>query len=361
VRESLAERLLARVMGWEDADVARERPALQAFADYKYDEYEQYQPGRRFIESLARWLDQFPATERAAAYRFVRERLVFVSRAEMDYLVGAVYPDIVRPLLLGRAADDLGLPAHRCRRVAGDPAFKLRSRSCLYVGLSDGARTAVLRRSTPVIGNEQVVAEYSGLSEKADGLLDDLRADLREQGLPGAAQARFTTLVLLDDFSASGISYIRPDEPGKGKIAKLATILQGLSGLFDHDDLVVLVMLYIATERALADLRPRVKQFESSVGGSWDVRAVQRLPERMAIPRGEDPELHSLIDHAYSDEIYDKHMAKGGADGRYGFADCGLPLILSHNTPNNSLALLWADTSRAEALFPRVSRHREER
>src|SRR5947199_10188160 len=30
---------------------------------------------------------------------------------------------------------------------------------------------------------------------------------------------------------------------------------------------------------------------------------------------------------------------------RYGFAGGGLPLVLSHNTPNNSIGLLWADRS----------------
>ena len=39
-----------------------------------------------------------------------------------------------------------------------------------------------------------------------------------------------------------------------------------------------------------------------------------------------------------------------------------LPLVLAHNTPNNSVYLLWADKPdlRTKALFPRVSRHREE-
>ena len=275
--------------------------------------------------------------------------------------MGSVYPDIVRPLLLGRAAGDLDIPEHLCRRVARDPAFLVRRRSCLYVGLSDGARTAVLRRSTPVINNEQVVAEYSGLSEKAPGLVKVLRAELGKQSLPGTDDARFTTLVLLDDFSASGVSYIRPDEAGKGKISKLAAALEQLPDLVDRDDLVVLVMLYVATARAVKDLNAGVKQFEATVGGTWHVRDVQRLPAELAIKRGDDPQLDGLVDLTYSEEINDEHMAKGGTDGRYGFADCGLPVVLSHNTPNNSLALLWADTAQGHALFPRVSRHREDR
>ena len=36
MRDLLAERLLANVMGWTQEDVARERPDLQAMAAYKY-------------------------------------------------------------------------------------------------------------------------------------------------------------------------------------------------------------------------------------------------------------------------------------------------------------------------------------
>ena len=31
-------------------------PSLQLLADYKYDHYQRFGPGRRFIESLALWL-----------------------------------------------------------------------------------------------------------------------------------------------------------------------------------------------------------------------------------------------------------------------------------------------------------------
>jgi hypothetical protein len=48
MRDELAEALLAKVMNWSDEEKARERPILQDFARYKYDEYQQYAPGRRF-------------------------------------------------------------------------------------------------------------------------------------------------------------------------------------------------------------------------------------------------------------------------------------------------------------------------
>jgi hypothetical protein len=72
MRDILAERLLARVMEWGIEDVARERPDLQALAAFKYDEYQQFSPGMRFLESLAVWLNQFESREeRELAYDFV--------------------------------------------------------------------------------------------------------------------------------------------------------------------------------------------------------------------------------------------------------------------------------------------------
>jgi len=80
VRDVLAERLLAQVMGWSPEDVARERPDLQALAAHKYDEYQQFSPGMRFVESLAVWLSNFEEMEeRRDAYKFLKRHLIFIS------------------------------------------------------------------------------------------------------------------------------------------------------------------------------------------------------------------------------------------------------------------------------------------
>jgi hypothetical protein len=48
---------------------------------------------------------------------------------------------------------------------------------------------------------------------------------------------------------------------------------------------------------------------------------------------------------------------------KLGYANCALPVVLEHNTPNNSFPLLWAETARAngahamEPLFFRRDRH----
>ena len=56
---ALAERLLCSILEWTEEEVKNERPLLQAISSFKYDEYQQFSPGKRFIESLVGWLKQF--------------------------------------------------------------------------------------------------------------------------------------------------------------------------------------------------------------------------------------------------------------------------------------------------------------
>ena len=92
MKKELAEALLAKIMDWSDREKAQERARLETFASYKYDEYLQFSPGRRFIESLALWLGQFqPGDERRTAYDFVSRRLIFFSASEINLVLPRIY------------------------------------------------------------------------------------------------------------------------------------------------------------------------------------------------------------------------------------------------------------------------------
>jgi hypothetical protein len=81
------------------------------------------------------------------------------------------------------------------------------------------------------------------------------------------------------------------------------------------------------------------------------------------LARGDRSPVGRLIEDEryYDHDIYDEHLAKGGTeDARYGYAACGLPLVLHHNTPNNSIALIMSYEGRKfRGLFPRIQRHKE--
>jgi hypothetical protein len=214
LKRELAEALLAKIMGWSDAEKAAERARLENFASYKYDEYQQFAPGRRFVESLALWLRQFdPGDERKNAYDFVRSRLIFFSNSELNHLVQLSFPTIIRPILIRDVANEIGEPnANRVKMLTKTPSYRARLRRTLILGLSDGARTDQFRRANPHdISNEQVFHAYDVSNVKAESMVEKLKKDLQKtlEREVSDEEATFQNVVLLDDFSASGTSAIR--------------------------------------------------------------------------------------------------------------------------------------------------------
>src|SRR5271156_3873926 len=128
-------------MGWTSEDISRELRDLQALALYKYDDYQQFSPGMRFIESLALWLDQFETEkERKLAYSFVKEQLVFISHSEMAHLASISYSDSICPFLINMVASKIGMSPWLVRKINDSLDFKLLMRQSLFLALSDGSR-----------------------------------------------------------------------------------------------------------------------------------------------------------------------------------------------------------------------------
>ena len=357
MRDALAERLLAQVMSWSPADVARERPILQVLAFLKYDEYQQFSPGMRFVESLALWLEQFATDERQTAYDFIRARLVFLSEAEMAHFAAVMYPDFLRPMMLVRAAATHGTSPYRIGQVARSSSFKQLQGSTLFFGLSDGARIDQFRRSNRELSHEQIFPSYELSQER----VEELQEWLAKQHINGSVPA----IVLLDDFAGSGTSYIREE---KGNLeGKLAKFLRRVTSSAEWNDIVkfpetsVVVALYVATEQALENIQVGAGRLEQEFGAKLDLLPVQLLDSRLRISSSSQEEFVQLIERYYDPTLENESTRKGGTNLKYGFAACGLPLVLHHNTPNNSLVLLWAENSDSiRPLFQRFSRHRRE-
>jgi len=351
-------------MGWDNARMVEELPRLDRMARFKYDEYQQFGPGQKFLEALCLWLEQFQTHEqRETAYIFVRDRLVFISGDEMGHLVAASFPDIIRPRLIAGTAAELGVAPYRLADIINDPAFRRTSRSTLYLGLSDGSHMDVFRRSAG-LDNEQVWQAYEIGKAKSDGMLKDLRRAVNNPN------ARFERIVLIDDFSASGRSYIRlEEEEWKGKVVKALQQFQPESdaeALVDSAKLDSHIVLYVATHGAINYLRTELGRYCAGRGISAPtVTAVYELASELALSRPGDADFLHLVedDRYYRTRPMDEHEVKGGTDNmKRGFAGCALPVVLAHNCPNNSVFLLWADpleTGSARGLFPRVTRHRE--
>lgn len=369
MRDQNAAQLLATVMDWQDQEtVTRFLPSLQLLADYKYDHYQRFRPGRRFIESLALWLTQFVPGDRAAALKLVSERLVYFSDSEFSHLVQMAYPDLIVQERMRLIAEEYDIPAHCVGQIIRNSRFtELRLKS-LYLGLSDGARTNELRRASDGdISNEQIWHAYELGKDKAEDMLKELKSSLKQAGLE-LESPRFNLIWLLDDFSGSGNTYIRYDgdnQTFKGKIKKVYDRLhRGELDLVDTSHYDIFLLLYVATRQAIDHIEYWSERFTSDNGYKpLQVRVLCPIEPEIALTRDADAELSSLLRNPnyYDSRATDKHIAIGGTvDARLGFARCALPVVLSHNTPNNSVYLLWGPESyHFFGLFPRVSRHRE--
>jgi len=402
MKDQNAQTLLAKVMEWGDNEEAVKKhvPVLQLLSDYKYDQYQRFGPGKRFIESLALWLNQFDQKDRDAAFRLVRDQLVYISDAELSHLVQHAYPDVIVQERVRLVAEEYGIPSYRVGAIKEHPRFKELRLKSLYLGLSDGARTNELRRASwGEIGNEQIWQAYELGEDKATDMLSELAKSLTEDQpkldelpktadefwklydvggkeaattvlasilAPESLKPKFNLIWLLDDFSGSGNTYIRFDsETGlyKGKIKRVYERLSR-GDLSDPSHYEIYLLLYVATQQAIDHIEYWSERFTSERGYKpLQIRVLCPIGSEFSLKNSIAPELKAILENPryYDKKASDKHIKVGGSqDANYGFANCALPIVLPHNTPNNSVYILWGPESfKPSGLFPRVSRHRE--
>ena len=79
-----------------------------------------------------------------------------------------------------------------------------------------------------------------------------------------------------------------------------------------------------------------------------------------------DDDVISLCESVYDPALFkrlEKHCREADMTTMcYGYGYCALPLVLEHNTPNNSIPMLWSETGsqsnpRMRPLFHRRDRH----
>ena len=387
---------------------------LQVLAQHKYNKYEMYQPGRLFFENLFLFLSRLEPQDRTTMLEFVREHLIFISREEFQQLAHILHYDYIRQRHLDIVARATGTPRHRLAALTNSRALARVQRASLYVALSDGARIDYFRRHNLNINNEQVLGSYDVGEAKLREVHAKLRTELE------APSAKFDCLFLLDDFCGSGrtllrevvavhvdggvqdpaiprellgkLSYDESDRrltwqyrgvltPGeatalrsvseaaayraaveeltakvgsrqtelKGALAKIAKT--NLVDLISDSAPVFLAPLLIA-EYAVDRLKELATKLPAPLN-RLELLAAAVIPDSDRILRGRAP--MADICERYYGAVEDEHTG----DVMFGYDRCGLPLVLHHNTPNNSVYWLWSRRWK-DPLFVRYERHGRE-
>lgn len=374
MNDQMALKLIAAVMGWpedDDGTATREYAWLRFMSSAKYDGYSDFRAGAQFLESLSTWLKQFDPTDRQAAYDFIKMRLVYVSPPELLCLIELFVPEVVTPYLRKVVAQERGVEPYEIWSTAeGNAAFNRRLRKTLFVGMSDGSRIDMLRRANPRrISQEQVVPMLNIDDEKWKDLKKNLCKDL-----PGES---FDSVYLIDDFTASGTTFLREvDGIWKGKLQKFNELVRvardTLKAQFPVAEGYDLhIHHYISSHRAHDVLHTRMQAAEAAwdhrTFGRWRVTEGLRLPESLELTEPNDHRILDLCDRYYDHGLFERlreHCEQAAqTDMKRGYANCALPIVLDHNTPNNSIPLLWAETDGAgqahamRPLFHRRDRH----
>jgi hypothetical protein len=375
MKNEIAQAFLLHVMENASAEVVNDsRKYFQTMAKFKYDDYQQFSPGMRFFERLALWLNQFEDKDKPEALKLIREKLIFISQPEMNLLISSAFPDLIREFLIRDVSVQINKPEYFVETIINSVNYKKLVRQSLFCGMSDGAKMEIFRRAnTGVITHEQIYQTYELSDSRAGKMQDELLKDLKkitQSDNVDENDQKFKRLFLLDDFSASGTSYLKynaAEKKLKGKIAALYDSIfpnENFKKIFDVANLKVYVVIYLCTEQAKNQIESNFHLLEKEHHNKPELVCMHVIPNSEKLNELKDREIIEICknDIYYdAEEIEDEHTRKGGDNVKLGFGNCALPVVLAHNTPNNSIPLIWSyDTSeKFKGLFPRIPRHKE--
>lgn len=375
MKPNLAKRLLRDVVeplvGNDEAVAEEIFERLHFLAEYKYDNYEMYYPGRHFLEHLYIWLSQFEEADRKVALDFILDHLIYISRQEFELLSKILYWETIRNAQITLASKLENIPRYKVSKIVASEGFKVIERSSLYIGMSDGARIDYLRRQH-IRSNEQVLSSYHVDIGKCDDMIKKLAEDCGEG-------SKFKLVFLIDDFCASGTTLIRINDKNEltGTLKQLEdksfsidnngeTKKNLLLGRILDDSCEIYLCHLLSTVKAKNHIESHINKLSSDHLRKLSVQPSAILDESVSITSASNrssKKVKKLCEKYYQRRMEDEHTGKV----LFGYQDCGLPVVLHHNTPNNSVYPLWNRRAMEEStpsdcsftpLFIRYERHR---
>lgn len=294
----------------------------------RYDSYRGYNNTESFVYKLANWLNQFDTVfERKIMLDFISEKLVYVSEKEIYEIIRTIVPDILLPIYKKRYQQKWY--QYLCQTI--------------FIGMSDGAHMDLFRYYNELLDNHQVHMEYELADTKCENIIRKIKKNIIIEG------CNEINIVLLDDFSGSGIGYFRYENSWKGKMYKsLNSIIKNFSS---YKKIKVFFIPYFLTLKAYTYILDCVsKLYHNSV-------EFMIIPARKVSQIDISKEEECIINKKFNNDLFnDPNYMIGKHEKPYlGFDQTQICFVLYHNTPNNSLPIIWSGEN---ALFKRKNRHK---
>ena len=155
--------------------------------------------------------------------------------------------------------------------------------------------------------------------------------------------------------------------PGDSAIVEKEQEIEHLSYLLDpnQNKIQIDILFCIATEKARTNIKNNLDDYLKSVNWQnkveFNIHIVQLLEDKLSNDIKNNKDLVEVLkkdEHFVEECVISKSYKVGKNDNPWlGFDECALPVVLAHNTPNNSLPIIWQNAERFHGLFPRISRH----
>ena len=378
MRFNLAKQFLAQLMNWDDIEATERLKEIDLMADIKYDSYDQFMPGIKFVGNFYLWLSQFKEEERQLMYDFVKKYIIYINSNQISHLIDLLYNTKIIPLIREKVVGDFKQKGQLVNKfnyqlLDNSQEFKSHKRKTLFIGLSDGSHIDIIRRNS-YLNNDQVLTNYYPDDNKIDDLVKELG---KSDDLANDEEKKFESIVLVDDFTASGTSFIRVKDDGSfsGKLPSFFTELEN-NKIFKKlltDGYEVRLFFLIATKNAFTYIKDTLAQYmHQHEGLKIEVNCIQTLDENAKFTNHQEQEARDMLAvigkkcYIHEEALTDayKNSYADDAEKRYhlGYKQCALTVVLNHNTPNNSLPIIWQPkkTDNKQPLYPlfyRITRH----
>lgn len=289
-----------------------------------FQSYRLFDNKNTFYSCKEKWLSQFDKVEASVMTEFLLNNLLYIQDIDIEQCTKCL------DHYIQMTAYSFGL-------IKKVQSFDY-EHSVLF-GLSDGARLDLVRYFSNQFQNHQ-------FSQEIEISLSRVSRILKKTNY-------CNSIILLDDFSGSGISYLRYEEnQWKGKLIRFYH--DALQPLKQYRKMQIFLVPYYATAKSVNYLNTALPQAIKDDDICWILSPMHYVPTYSV-----DSRIETIMQRLYqSFPINDFNYNIGKHNKPFlGFNETGTCLVMQHNTPNNTFPILWHGPN---ALFPRKQRHRSE-